>query len=312
MSTNANTQFKSRLKEPFIQLLSQPEFQKGLGIANSALKAAFGINYPKLVPLMNDLMKQCRLMASTGPPVHPDPDIKEETYWFLLTSDDAEYTMSMKVWTEMLEQRRLAAQVGNSFLDDAMKQLSVKDYNKLLVVMKEFKDTNNKAHLVKEVSALLRGHERLIAGFQAFVPGDARQHFSDLDTSHVPNNDFLSETQDSQSIASMNISLGGSQHNLDRLVSSSKFNLIVALAESNGHIDLASVTDLGDDIQMVIDAMLTKGVIQQCDDGYAFPPDVMGLHRKYHGDIVPTKNAVDVGLTEIMSQVRLYELSGTN
>ena len=63
-SSTSSTQ-DDRLRNEFMDLFHSPEYQNG--ISNNALKLKFGEgNYMKLVPVINELMKDARLTISRG------------------------------------------------------------------------------------------------------------------------------------------------------------------------------------------------------------------------------------------------------
>ena len=93
----------SSLQDEFVQLLSQPQFRGGKGIANMSLKAHFGDEqYPQLVPIINDLMKQSRLTMSKTQPAHPND--QPEVYFALLSSEEATKLLGLDGQAKMVYQ----------------------------------------------------------------------------------------------------------------------------------------------------------------------------------------------------------------
>ncbi len=74
-----------QLNDEFIRLLSNPR-HKNKGIANSALKAHFGSQYPDLVPIINELTRTSRLTMSK---LTSTKTGESEVYFSLLSVEEA-------------------------------------------------------------------------------------------------------------------------------------------------------------------------------------------------------------------------------
>lgn len=103
-ASSASASKSSPLYEEFIHLLSAPQY-KGRGISSSSLKSHFGEDqYPKLVPIINQLTSASRLTMSKSTSKSGGAAGESEVYFSLLTAEEANKLQGLDASSKLVYQ----------------------------------------------------------------------------------------------------------------------------------------------------------------------------------------------------------------
>ena len=154
-ASSSSSSSSSSLQDEFVQLLSQPQFRGGKGIANMSLKAHFGDEqYPKLVPIINELMKQSRLTMSRSQPAHPND--QPEVYFALLSTEEATKLLGLDGQAKMVYQVVEASGNKGIWTVDVRSQTGIPQSN----LAKIFKALENR-RLIKPIKSVTAKTKKL-------------------------------------------------------------------------------------------------------------------------------------------------------